>query len=398
MDSHGVGMIPRYVQSVTTGGLAVNAHVKVVLDTGPLLTLDGLTGYGQVIGHEAMELAAERAKRNGVCLVGLSNSHHIGRIGHWAEQCIDHGLVSIHFVNVISRPIVAPWGGSDARHGTNPFCVGIPRRGKDPIVLDFATSRIAQGKTRVAHNKGVELEPGTIIDNEGKPTTNPRYTVIPPHGAILPFGEHKGSGLALVCEILGGALSGGQVVKGPSDGKYNVLNGMLSIVIDPNKLGTGDNLASEVESFVAWHTGSPPAPGVDKVKIAGDPERETRKKRLAEGIPVDPTTWQESWRPGRSSGWIRRRSRRSRASRERSASLRIARPSALSRNEVWTKAKHHRTRGTDLNRPASSRDNADIPVHIRPRGSHVLPSCKAHVRLERAVTRNRLLPAPARDL
>lgn len=301
-DSHGVGMIPRYVQSVVNGGLAVNAHVKTVLDTGPLLTLDGQTGYGQVIGHEAMELAAARAKQNGVCLVGLSNAHHIGRIGHWAEQCIDHGLVSIHFVNVISRPIVAPWGGSDARHGTNPFCVGIPRRGKDPIVLDLATSKIAQGKTRVAHNKGVALEPGTIIDNEGKPTTNPRYTVIPPHGAILPFGEHKGSGLALVCEILGGALSGGQVVKGPSDGKYNVLNGMLSIVIDPNKLGTGENLAREAESFVAWHTASPPAPGVDKVRIAGEPERETKKKRLAEGIQVDPTTWGDILAAGKQFG------------------------------------------------------------------------------------------------
>ncbi len=292
-DSHGVGMIPRYAEGVAEGGLAVNQHVKIVMDTGPLLTLDGLTGYGQVMGYEAMELGAERAKRNGVCVVGLSNSHHIGRIGHWAEQCIEHGLVSIHFVNVISRPIVAPWGGSDARHGTNPFCVGIPRKGKEPIVLDFATSKIAQGKTRVAHNKGVELEPGTIIDNEGKPTTNPRYTVIAPHGAILPFGEHKGSGLALVCEILGGALSGGQTVKGPDDGKRRVLNGMLSIIIDPNRLGTGENLAREVESFVAWHTASPPGPGVDRVKIAGEPERETKKKRLAEGIQVDPNTWRE---------------------------------------------------------------------------------------------------------
>lgn len=292
-DSHGVGMIPRYAEAVAEGGLAVNQHIKIVMDTGPLLTLDGLTGYGQVMGYEAMELGAERAKRNGVCVVGLSNSHHIGRIGHWAEQCIAHGLVSIHFVNVISRPIVAPWGGSDARHGTNPFCVGIPRAGHEPIVLDFATSKIAQGKTRVAHNKGVELEPGTIIDNEGKPTTNPRYTVIAPHGAILPFGEHKGSGLALVCEILGGALSGGETVKGPADRKRRVLNGMLSILIDPTKLGTSENLAREVESFVAWHTGSPPAPGIDKVKIAGDPERETKKKRLAEGIAVDPTTWQE---------------------------------------------------------------------------------------------------------
>jgi len=301
-DSHGVGMIPRYTEAVAEGGLAVNQHVKIVMDTGPLLTLDGLAGYGQVMGHEAMELGAERAKRNGVCVVGLSNSHHIGRIGHWAEQCIDHGLVSIHFVNVISRPIVAPWGGSDARHGTNPFCVGIPRAGKEPIVLDFATSKIAQGKTRVAHNKGVELEPGTIIDNEGRPTNNPRYTVIAPHGAILPFGEHKGSGLALVCELLGGALSGGEVAKGPADGKRRVLNGMLSIIIDPTKLGTGENMAREVESFVAWHTGSPPAPGVDKVRIAGEPERETKKKRLAEGIPVDPTTWQEILEAGKRFG------------------------------------------------------------------------------------------------
>ncbi len=301
-DSHGVGMIPRYVESVSAGGLAVNQHVKIVLDTGPLLTLDGLTGYGQVIGHEAMELGAERAKRNGVCLVGLSNAHHIGRIGHWAEQCIGHGLVSIHFVNVISRPIVAPWGGSDARHGTNPFCVGIPRTGHEPIVLDFATSKIAQGKTRVAHNKGDTLEPGTIIDHEGRPTTNPRYTVIPPHGAILPFGEHKGSGLALVCEILGGALTGGETVKGPADGKRRVLNGMLSILIDPTKLGTAENLAREVEGFVAWHTGSPPAPGVDKVKIAGDPERATKAKRLADGIPVDPTTWREILEAGKTFG------------------------------------------------------------------------------------------------
>ena len=144
-DSHGVGMIPRYVESVSAGGLAVNQHVKIVMDTGALLTLDGLAGYGQVIGYEAMELGAERAKRSGVCLVGLSNAHHIGRSGLWAEQCIGHGRVPIHFVNVISRPIVAPCGGSDARHGTNPFCVGIPRAGHEPIVLDFATSKIAQG-------------------------------------------------------------------------------------------------------------------------------------------------------------------------------------------------------------------------------------------------------------
>jgi len=258
-----------------------------------MLTLDGNAGYGQVMGYEAMELGAERAKRNGVCVVGLSNAHHIGRIGHWAEQCIGHGLVSIHFVNVLARPIVAPFGGRDARHGTNPFCVGIPRPGKDPIVLDFATSMIAQGKTRVAHNKRVELAPGTIIDNEGKPTVNPRYTVIPPFGAILPFGEHKGSGLALVCELLGGAMSGGKTWVGPADNRRQVINGMFSILVDPQKMGTGENLAREMEAYVAWHTASPPVPGVDHVKIAGEPERQWKKQRLAEGVPVDPNTWEE---------------------------------------------------------------------------------------------------------
>jgi uncharacterized oxidoreductase len=292
-DSHGVGMIPRYIESMKEGGLTVNAHVSVVMDAGVMLTLDGNQGYGQVMGYEAMELGAERARRNGVCVLGLSNAHHIGRIGHWAEQCIGHGLVSIHFVNVRSRPIVAPFGGSDARHGTNPFCVGIPRPGKDAIVLDFATSMIAQGKTRVAHNKRVELAPGTIIDNEGRPTVNPRYTVIPPFGAILPFGEHKGSGLALVCELLGGAMSGGKTWVGPADNRRQVINGMFSILVDPQKMGTGENLAREMEAYVAWHTASPPVPGVDHVKIAGEPERQWKKQRLAEGVPVDPNTWEE---------------------------------------------------------------------------------------------------------
>src|SRR4029079_6884130 len=105
----------------------------------------------------------------------------------------------------------------DARLGTNPFCVGIPRPGGEPIVLDFATSKIAQGKTRVAHNKGVNGAPGTRIGARGEPTVEPRYAVVEPLGALLPFGEHKGAGLALVCELLGGALGRGETARGVSD-------------------------------------------------------------------------------------------------------------------------------------------------------------------------------------
>ena len=292
-DSHGVGMLPRYIDAVLEGGLAVDAHVAIRADSGALLTLDGQQGYGQVIGAEAMALAIERARRHGVCVVGLAHSHHLGRIGHWAEQCIAAGLVSIHFVNVLSRPIVAPFGGRDARIGTNPFCVGIPRPGQEPIVLDFATSKIAQGKTRVAFNKGIAVEPGTIIDDQGNPTTDPRYTVIEPTGALLPFGEHKGAGLALICELLGGALAGGATGGPVTDGRRRVLNSMFSILVDPERLGTAANLAREMESFVAWSTASPPAAGVERVKTPGEPERETRAARLVEGVPVDAVTWAE---------------------------------------------------------------------------------------------------------
>jgi uncharacterized oxidoreductase len=292
-DSHGVGMVPRYVDAVLEGGLAVNSHVAIRQDSGALLTLDGRQGYGQVIGQEAMELGAARAKEHGVCVVGLAHSHHLGRIGQWAEQCVDHGLVSIHFVNVLSRPIVAPFGGRDARLGTNPFCVGIPRPGGEPILLDFATSKIAQGKTRVAYNKGVAIEPGTLIDNHGEPTTDPRYTVVEPIGALLPFGEHKGAGLALICELLGGALAGGATGRAVSDGRRRVLNSMFSILVDPGRLGTAANLAAEMEGFVAYATASPPQPGLERVRTPGEPERETKARRLVDGIPVDSVTWGE---------------------------------------------------------------------------------------------------------
>ncbi|MEP7301765.1 MAG: malate/lactate/ureidoglycolate dehydrogenase [Caldimonas sp.] len=292
-DSHGVGMVPRYIDAVLEGGLAVDARVALVADSGALLTLDGQQGYGQVIGAEAMALGIERARAHGVCVVGLAHSHHLGRIGHWAEQCIAAGLVSIHFVNVLARPIVAPFGGRDARLGTNPFCVGIPRPGQEPIVLDFATSKIAQGKTRVAFNKGLQVEPGTLIDDRGEPTTEPRYAVIEPTGALLPFGEHKGAGLALICELLGGALAGGATGGPVGDGRRRVLNSMLSILVDPERLGTAANLAREMESFVAWSCASPPAAGIDRVRTPGEPERETRAARLVAGVPVDAVTWAE---------------------------------------------------------------------------------------------------------
>ena len=212
-DSHGVGMLPRYVDAVLEGGLQPNTGVKIIMDTGSLLTLDAQRGYGQVTGVQAMELGMARAKQHGSCIMTLANSHHLGRIGHFAEMAVAQGLVSIHFVNVLSRPVVAPWGGGDGRFGTNPCCIGIPLPGEAPFLLDFATSRVAQGKMRVAHNKGQRVPEGYLIDEQGRPTTDPGVVVVPQPGGMLgalkTFGEHKGYGMAMACELLGGALSGG---------------------------------------------------------------------------------------------------------------------------------------------------------------------------------------------
>ena len=328
-DSHGVGMLPRYVDAVLEGGLKPNNGVRVVLDTGSLLTLDGQRGYGQIVGEQAMALGIDRAKVHGSCIMTLANAHHLGRIGHFAEMAVAKGLVSLHFVNVLSRPVVAPFGGADGRYGTNPCCIGIPLKGRrasqgersegpprassappggsEPhavgsvgahFILDFATSRVAQGKMRVAHNEGRRVEPGTLIDEHGRPTTDPGVVVVPQSnglfGALLAFGEHKGYGMAVACELLGGALTGGGTWHKPTNPNVRaVINGMLSILIDPAKLGTQAAFEQEAQAFVEWLKAGPVAPGFDAVQIAGDPERATRVQRQAEGIMIDTQTWQE---------------------------------------------------------------------------------------------------------
>jgi len=292
-DSHGIGMMPRYVEALLEGGLQPNRQVEVKFDAGALLTLDGCAGYGQSVGVQATQMAIARAREHGTAIVALGNSHHLGRIGHWAEMALAQGLVSLHFVNVQSFARVAPFAGADRRFGTNPVCIGIPLPGEPPFLLDMATSAVAQGKLRVAHNKGAKIPPGWLIDTEGNPTDDPRWGVLQPFGAMLTTGEHKGYGLAVACELLGGALAGGGVTDHDNKTRRRVLNGMLSIVIDPARLGTQAVFAKDAKSFLAWLRASRPAPGHDRVRIAGEPEREVRAKREREGVPVDEETWKE---------------------------------------------------------------------------------------------------------
>jgi len=289
-DSHGVGMIPAYIDNARTGALTLNQSLSVVLDAGPLIICDGLVGLGQAMAHDAMSIGIERAHATGACILGLRNSHHIGRIGHWAEQCAAAGLVSIHFVNVVSEPSVAPFGGTQARVGTNPFAVGIPRAQEPPVIVDFATSRLAMGKVRVAFNKGEPVPPGTLLDASGQPTNDPSVMFAEPIGALLPFGEHKGWGLSLACELLGAALTGGKTQSGPKRGNA-IINSMFSVLVSPERLGTEASFNDEIDAFVAWAQSG--ATKAMQVLLPGDPERTIKQQRERDGIPIDQTTWNQ---------------------------------------------------------------------------------------------------------
>lgn len=307
-DSHGVGMLPRYVSAVLEGSLKPNTSVQVVLDTGTLLALNAQRGYGQVVGEQAMALGIARAKIHGSCIMTLANAHHLARIGHFAEMAVAQGLVSLHFVNVWARPMVAPFGGADARYGTNPCCIGVPLKGREPFVLDFATSRVAQGKMRVAHNEGRQVAPGMLIDEHGEPSTDPGVVVVPQtgglFGALMAFGEHKGYGLAVACELLGGALTGSGAWSDTSVADGNaIVNGMLTILIDPARLGTQTSFEQQALAFTEWLQAGPVALGFKAVQMAGDPERACRAQRQADGISIDAQTWRELVEAGRKVGY-----------------------------------------------------------------------------------------------
>lgn len=303
-DSHGVGMIPKYIHCFHKGLVVPNTSVTCVNDAGAILQYDAKKGFGQRVAKEATAGAIARAKETGVALYTLANAFHIGRVGTYGEQAIAEGMVSLHFVNVADhRPSVAPFGGGDARLITNPVCIAVPGAGKqEPVVLDMATSKIALGKVRVAYNKQVPMEEGNLLGPDGKPTTDPGVMFPELRGALLPFGDHKGSGLALMCELLGGMLSGGQTIQPGRERMDGIINNMLGIVIDPNKLISAEKFAEELQATIDYVKASPPQDPAKPVQVAGDPERAYRAKRSKEGIPLDDNTWAGILEAGESLG------------------------------------------------------------------------------------------------
>ncbi len=294
-DSHGVIRIAPYLDLKNAGKILPDRKIDLMADAGALAIVDGKKGYGQPVARQAIDVGIERAREHGVAIVGIRNTAHLGRIGAWAEQAAAAGMVSLHFVNTTGAGIrVAPFGGSDARLSVNPMAMGVPRPDADPIIHDMSTGVIAAGKVRVARNKGALLPEGCIIDGHGNPSRKPDDLFGDPPGALLPLGgdvgAHKGYGLAVFCEIFAGALTGGGSSHPDNPDADRLVNNMLSILIDPDRLAGRDAIANDIDRMTDWLRASKPISPDGEILMPGEPERRSKTKREAEGIPLDDNT------------------------------------------------------------------------------------------------------------
>lgn len=292
-DSHGVGIFQAYVNNLQRGLLVPNVSAQRYLDEGVFLQYDGHKGYGQTVAAQVTADAIKRARAIGICVATLKNSHHIGRVGTYAEMIADAGFISIHFTNVTDHhTMVAPFRGAESRFGTNPITMAMPTTNpEEPIILDMATSIVAMGKVRVANDSGKSVPEDWLIDSDGQPTSDPGVMFNDPLGALQPFAQHKGYALCLMAELMSGALSGGGTIQPGNERLDGIINTMTMIIIDPHRLGDANWIAREVDAMVDYTKSARPADPEKPVLVPGDPERIARKERGAKGIFIPEGTW-----------------------------------------------------------------------------------------------------------
>lgn len=311
-DSHGVVRVPRYLLALRRGQVFFGRRARPVVDEECFALLDGEFGFGQTLGPQAVRAGVEKARKNGVAMVALRRAGHLGRIGAWAEAACEFGIASVHFVNVNNSMIVAPFGAAERRISTAPFCVGVPAEDGGHFCLDFATSHSAEGKILMSLKKKRPAPLGALVDELGGPTLDPAalYGETPPgsvpdprggRGAMRTMGGHKGSGLAIACELLAGILTGSGASGREGRGGH-VWNGMLSFYFDPARLDDGGAGDSAMRTFIDDIRAARPSDLSRPVLSPGDMERRVAAERKRNGIPLPPEVWENILEEGEKLG------------------------------------------------------------------------------------------------
>ena len=290
LDSHGIIRFPQYVDALLAGQLKAGGVTTVAKESPTTATVDCGGNFGQVGARKMTDVAIAKAKAaNVACVIGV-NCGHVGRLGSYPQKVAEQGLFGF---SVVNNPVrghwMLPFGGSEPRLGTNPIAYAAPTSG-DPIMLDMSTCVLPEGKIRSLMQQGKQAPLGVLVDSEGNPTTDPSKLYGPPRGALLPLGGefgYKGFGLGLLVEILGGLLGG----YSSAQDHHPHVNGMCLIAINPDAFCGRERFRELVDEMSAYMLSSRPSPGSRGVMMPGGPEFSTKRKRLAEGLPIADETW-----------------------------------------------------------------------------------------------------------
>lgn len=276
-DSHGILMLPTYIERIKNGRIKPGADIKLVRESPVIAYVDGGWNFGQIIARKAMELAIEKASREGVALVCSKNTNHVGRLGQYTLMAAEKGLIGIMMVN--SGPAVAPWPGIKKKLGTNPISIAFPRKTGKPFLLDMATSVVAGGKVLLSETAGERIPEGWIIDKSGNPSTDPKDFH---EGALLSLGTYKGYGLAFMIDILCGAFTGA----GTSN-KISGTNGVFILAAKQDLFVSKEDVTSLAEGLASYVLQTPLRNGYSEMMLPGDLEIRNSESRLKNGIYID---------------------------------------------------------------------------------------------------------------
>jgi LDH2 family malate/lactate/ureidoglycolate dehydrogenase len=287
VDSHGLQLLPYYVEQMEAGDMSKIADGHVISEIGSCLLYDGENGMGQPIAETCCGHGVRIAKQQGMSMVVARESNHFGAAAFWAQKYSSEGLIGIVMCN--ASPMVPPWQGRKPRVGTNPICMSIPGR---RWLLDMATTTVAAGKIYKAMINGHDtIPPGWAMDSEGVPTTSVETAL---KGLVSPLGGYKGSGLAMMAEILCAVLSGGAMsteLGGIRIRGRAMRVSQMFLGIDISRFLPLDEFAARMERLIAVVKSTPPAKGYDEVLVAGEPEWRIDAERRANGIPLEQGTW-----------------------------------------------------------------------------------------------------------
>jgi uncharacterized oxidoreductase len=288
VDSHGIIRIPQYVQDVQRGNVVPGAVIGIAGETSVSAVVDCGWNFGIVGAERTAEIALEKARSSRIAVVTTQHCNHAGRLGHYLEKIARQNFIGMGFCSAPKHGhFVVPWGGRDGRLATNPLAYGIPAEGA-PIISDFSTSQVPEGKIRLYRNRNQRLPEGWILDAAGEPSTSPADFYGPPRGGILPFGGrqgHRGYALGLLVEIMGTILSGNDSTEDRPG------NGVTFIVFDPTLLVSAERFENNLERLKKYLRSSRPCMPGSEVMLPGQPEQQTRAIRSKQGIEVEPATW-----------------------------------------------------------------------------------------------------------